>query len=202
MKSLPPLLLLLITLLTSCHGLHPDSGHASASTGPSEIRYKRQSSAVNETAKQQLIAAFSGGSASVKKLLPDAVTLCGSGCWSGVRRSDLKAGEDYIPATSYTPVPNGRLEREGAMIRSERGMMRLAESLVRMVGRKPRVRPLTSRELELYWALVPFDLEDPLLIVEGNGRRVVANFGWSKEGNRLAHVEDLAAFDEKAILGR
>jgi hypothetical protein len=201
MKSLRSLFLV-FALLTSCHSLDTDSRHGSSSTGASGIRYKRQSSAVNETARQQVLAAFSGGSAAVEKLLPDTVTLCGSGCWSGVRRSDLKAGEDYIPATSYTPVPNGRLERDGAMIRSEKGMIRLAESLVRLVGRKPRVRPLSSRELELYWALVPFDLEDPLLIVEGKGRRVVANLGWSEQGNRLAHVEDLAAFDEKAILGR
>lgn len=201
MKSLPPLLLA-FAVLTSCHGLHPDSGHASSFAGSGEIRYERQSSTVNETARQQLVAAFSGGSASVKELFPDAVTFCGSGCWSRVYKSDLKAMEDYIPATSHTPAPNGRLERDGAMIRSEKGLMRLAESLVRTAGRKPRVRPLTSRELELYWALVPFDLEDPLLIVEGNGRRVVANLGWSKQANRLAHVEDLAAFDEKAILGR
>lgn len=201
MKSPLPLLLAFV-ILTSCHGLKPNSGHATSSAGSGEIRYKRQSSTVNETARQQLLVAFYGGSASVKKLLPDTVTLCGSGCWSRVRRSDLKAGEDYIPATSYTPVPNGRLEREGAMIRSEKGMIRLAESLVRTVGRSPQVRPLTSRELELYWALVPFDLQDPLLIVEGNGHRVVANLGWSKKGNRLAHVEDLAAFDERAILGR
>lgn len=166
------------------------------------MRYKRHSSAVNETARQHLLAAFTGGSASVKELFPDTVTLCGSGCWSRVDKSDLKAMEDYIPTTSHTPVPNGRLERNGAMIFSEKGLMRLADALVRTVGRKPRVRPLTSRELELYWALVPFDLEDPLLIVEGKGRRIVANLGWSKQGNRLAHVEDLAAFDERAILGR
>lgn len=195
-------LLLVFAILTSCHSLDTDFRHVPSSTGTSGIRYKRQSAAVNETARQQLIEAFSGGSASVKELFPDAVTFCGSGCWSRVYKSDLKAMEDYIPATSYTPVPKGRLEREGAMIWSEKGMMRLAESLVRMLGRNPRVRPLTSRELELYWALVPSDLEDPLLIVEGNGRRVVANFGWSKKGDRLAHVEDLAAFDEKAILGR
>jgi hypothetical protein len=201
MKFLLPFILL-AAASTSCHSLRPDSGRTPASAGSGEIRYKRQSSAVNEVARQQLLAAFSGGSDSVKELFPDAVTFCGSGCWTRVDKSDLKAMEDYIPATSHTPLPNGRLERDGAMIHSEKGMARLAESLVRTVGRKPRVRPLTSREIELYWALIPFSLEDPLLIVEGKGRRVVANLGGSKKGDRLAHVEDLSAFDEKAILGR
>lgn len=156
------------------------------------IRYKRHSAAKNEVARQRIAAAFGGGPAGVEKLMSEAL-LCGSGCWSRTDTGGLVATADFIPAVSKTPVQGGFVTRKGAIVRTAKGRQAVAKALSQMVGTKPTVRAMTQSELETFWAIIPYDLEDPVLVVEGKGHRLVLDFGWSKSKNILAHVEDLAS---------
>lgn len=155
------------------------------------IRYKRHSAAGNEETRQRIVAAFAAGPGGVEKLTDDFL-LCGSGCWSRTNKSGLEASTDYIPATSHTPVKGGYVTREGAFVRTAKGRKAVSTALSQMAGIRPTVRPLTQSELETLWAIVPFDLEDPIFVVEAKGHRVVFDFGSSKSKKDLAHVEDLA----------
>jgi hypothetical protein len=186
-------LLFAATLLSSCAPPQPGT---SASTG-SEIRYSRQSAGELESARQRVIAAFKQGSPDVDDLLAAKPMLCGPGCWS---KAGLMEQEDYFPVTQITRTSSGNLTRQSAMILTAKARTNVARSVVALVGTSPRIRPLTPSELELYWAVVPFDLKDPLFVAEANGRRVVLNLGWSDEQNQIAGLEDLAVLNAAKIL--
>jgi hypothetical protein len=38
------------------------------------------------------------------------------------------------------------------------------------------VRKLNARELEVYWAMIPYDIEEPIFIVESAQHKILLNF--------------------------
>jgi hypothetical protein len=188
-------LLLAAALLTSCVPSQP--GTSAFPRG--EIRYSRQGAGELEAARQRVVAAFHGGSHGVEKLLSEKAMLCGPGCWS---KAGLVEQEDYFPVTQITRTSSGNLTRQSAMILTAKARANVARSVFGLVGKSPRIRPLTPSELDLYWAVVPFDLKDPLFVAEANGHRVVLNLGWSDKRNQITGLENLASLNAAKILGR
>jgi hypothetical protein len=188
-------LLLTAALLNSC--VPSQSGTSAFPRG--EIRYSRQGARELDVARQRVSAAFNDGSHGVEKLLSEKAMLCGPGCWS---KAGLAEQRDYFPVTQITGTRSGNLTRQSAMIMTAKGRANVARSVVGLVGTSPRLRPLTLSELDLYWAVVPFDLKDPLFVAEANGHRVVLNLGWADKRNRIASLEDLSSLNSAKILGR
>ena len=52
------------------------------------------------------------------------------------------------------------------------------------------IRKLTSKELELYWAMISFDITEPVFMVEGNKHQILVQFT-SPENLRVTWIDDL-----------
>ena len=86
-------------------------------------------------------------------------------------------------AKSGTPVLAGAIMKRGSTI-----LPALVLDQVKTSGFPFSVRVPTQSEVEYYYSLIPYDLSDPILVVEGGGHSFICDFD---ESSRLFYVEML-----------
>jgi hypothetical protein len=169
------------------------SGGAPTTQG---LRYKKASKRINNLAlnrlRQVLVAPIE------VKLSTEAFAdkvICGPFLWRKVKSLDgmkvMKRGEVVIH------VP---LKREGVAPHEQRLLGRLFQTapeihmffraLRKVVGRDEtfKVRPPTKRELRIYWAMVPYDIEEPIFILETKAHTFIIDFIAGKD--KIFWVDD------------
>jgi len=188
-----PLLALLCLAFTACQATSPPERKVKT--------YTRHPEAENAAARSRVAAAFKAGPDALAALMT-AMCLTGQGLWN--RKVEVRTdGAGYkwaVPASgriSMGDLPLGQDLIPAPISDSDK----VAAKTIALVGRSPRIRALTATELKLYQAITPFDHEDPLLVAEGKGHRIVLDMGISKLGDKIARVDDLSAYPATKILG-
>jgi hypothetical protein len=163
---------------------------------PPGVRYKTAPHAVNLAAKQKLEHALrkSEGKRNLGAILGDTV-MCGPFLWERIKNAP---GIDQVGLASTFAIPgdpkNGPkiLQRlEGRTFRSAAEVASLERALyARFVfDDEFTVRKAGFEELALIWAMVPFDLEEPLFVAESKRYRFLAAF--VQDGSRVMWIDDL-----------
>jgi len=146
-------------------------------TIPAGIRYKFMDDKQETEFREHLALSFQDGQLKVQSLFK-GVCICAPGYWSSLKMS--LAGKIKNPATSSFVVPDTRTGKssklEGATIEDQEDLQLLSEQFAKDVGTKPVVRRLNPEEISLFWALIPFDIEEPVCILEVGSRRYLASF--------------------------
>jgi hypothetical protein len=177
---------------------------------PPGASYKTAPPAVNLAAKQKLERAMrlTQGKRDLEAILRGTV-VCGPFLWEQIRSTP---GIEKVGLASTIAIPgssgNGPKiiqTLEGRTFRSTAEVSALQRALhaTFTFDTEFTVRKARSQELALFWAMVPFDLQEPLFVVESKHHRLIAAFN-SDDGSLmwLDDLENLTFDHGRVVKGR
>lgn len=159
---------------------------------PAGIRYKKAPDAVNKLALGKLEKFFASDPKNVDLAPLGAKALVvGPGLWSYFGPNvpdDLKKAmraEFHIPGDSGVQVFEGRVLKT----EDEQSWVWLA-LLIPNRKIKPTIRKANAEELQYYWAIIPYDIEEPLYVADFPSQgKFLFDFDDSKTDPRIFHVD-------------
>lgn len=151
---------------------------------PARVRYHQQ-----EPAKLQALAdKLSRQLASEDASWLGQTTLIGPIVWAQIAEANAFSAAKGPPSHTFIPLGDEFIIVEGKGLRDQPSKLALVKWINKTVGSEPKLRRIRLDEMNLLWSLVGFDLEDPLLVLQGEKRALVLLFGEGK----LLLLEDLS----------
>ena len=143
-------------------------------TIPPGIRYKKASPEVNEQAKQHLKTTFTAQAKDADVLsLFESHVICGPGLWP-----DIKNNPAVSKLTKGTVTLNeGTQKLEGKLFQSPEEVLIFWNAFKQrtdFTGLK--IRKLIPDELKTFWAMISFDIEEPIFILESPKHKILVDF--------------------------
>lgn len=137
---------------------------------PEGVVYKRATAKENTEARIQLRTALSTGS--LAYIFDDKV-ICGPALWSDIKELTAFSDFDITPVEINIPILGSGAEGstamqkfEGALLQGPEEIQALARVLTSVLDRSVNIRKAHPDELEVFWALIPYDIEEPLFVLE------------------------------------
>jgi hypothetical protein len=136
---------------------------------PSGVHYKKASPEVNAKFSKMLGDLLAGKipDAKLKDCVAD-VMICGPGFWPAVLKIERETAGGK-EATFMVPIPGKSEPRvfHGRAFKSIDDRLNFLGTIVAVGLLSPmKVRPLTRAEIGYYWAIIPYDIEEPILAAE------------------------------------
>jgi hypothetical protein len=169
---------------------------------PAGVTYKPASAEVNakatELVKRTLVANATDDQ--VMSLFGGKALICGPGLWLDVHADPALAKLDggdvriIVPITPSDGSPPHDQTLHGKLFQSRADVLAFWHALVaRSDLTAVTVRKLTADELKLYWAMISFDITEPVFVAEFGGRRLLLQSS-SPDDLRVTWVDDLAQY--------
>jgi len=161
----------------------------------SEIVYKPAPEDFHESAKGVVDRLFRSNDEPELGDLASYVT-CGPGLWRTIKVTPTIEALDPASATSMVDLGGGNFQPfEGALFHSDAERSELVRA-VRVVldGTDFTVRAPNELEKKVYWALIPYDIEEPIFILDNGERRILVDFVSNDNGPQLLWVGDMSQF--------
>jgi hypothetical protein len=137
---------------------------------PKGVRYKYCKPEVLEKAKQLLIKEL--GEKPKYKIIGD-MTFVGPGLWA--RYKKIKPFTSIEGGNLVLMVDDDKLY--GKLAQSQKDGIKFWDQVRKEVaGKEYTLRKATEAELNYYWAIISFDIEEPLIIIETTEHRYLVNF--------------------------
>ena len=137
---------------------------------PEGVVYKRATAKENTEARIQIRTALSTGS--LAYIFDDKV-ICGPALWSDIKGQTAFSDFDITPVEINIPILGSGAEGstamqkfEGALLQGPEEIQALARVLTSVLDRSVNIRKAHPDELEVFWALIPYDIEEPLFVLE------------------------------------
>lgn len=164
---------------------------------PPGVVYKRSSAEIND-----------GGVAFIKRLLDPAdpvrrtsaygLLICCPGLWRDAEAACTTGAPGAIRTEMVVPnTTTGEQRRLAAATWTSAQPLPaiLAATLdVQLAGRQVVVRKLTKAELEVHWAIISWDIEEPIFVVEAGDKRYLVDLQYDNQSYTVAVVDDLTAY--------
>jgi hypothetical protein len=159
---------------------------------PTDVVYKKAQSEVNRKALDKLSGFFlaTDQTATHDNLFSDML-VCGPGLWQNIkddpemRRITSGVTQLRIPTQEGVQTLEGKIFQRKEEVESfQRAFVRRYNFESQTVIRRP-----TARELRIYWAMIPYDIEEPIFIVESKGATILVDFV-VKEDARISWIDD------------
>lgn len=149
-------------------------GLSQAQDVPAGVRYKKASDKMNGKAKALLEKALSNPAAEIDidTTFGKTAIMCGPFVWELVGD-----GNSFKDSSTVKLIVNGVLKEGRGITDSEQKRLiwkRLLEKMGNTI--KPIVRKANADEIGFYWAMIPFDIEEPLFIVDYGKEKLLVNF--------------------------
>jgi len=145
---------------------------------PPGITYSKSPDEINMKAQKKLEQVFSQTSIKLDDLFGANVT-CGPFLWAQVRNMDVFRDLKIVKADLVIPLRDGGYQRlEGAFFRTKEeisAFCRAMEGYLRPGGRYEIRRP-NAEELRIYWAMIPFDIEEPIFVADNGDHKLLMDF--------------------------
>jgi hypothetical protein len=151
---------------------------ANAQQIPAGVRYKKASDEINQKAKSILESALMAKADAVNlESISDGIIVCGPLLWDALKD---QAGKELREAKLMMVVIGSAkpLTKEGRGIvtmEQKRAFWKLFVEKVK-ANNSFMVRKAEAPEIQYYWATIPFDIEEPLYIVDFGKVKVLVNF--------------------------
>ena len=156
---------------------------------PPGVRYKAASTEVNERAKKTLVEFFG---APMKSEIPDdafaQMAICGPLLWSRLRglpeMQALTKGRVMVNMPIYERGKAVRQQQmEGKLFQDKAEIREFWKALCKAVRRDENftIRRPSKLELEIYWAMIPYDIEEPIFVVESERHSFLIDFAGGKD---------------------
>ncbi len=156
---------------------------------PEGVVYKKGTVAENRaSAIERLNKAFltPDAKAPLDKLLTPAA-ICGAGLWQ-----NIKDDEEMKPLTEgklKLLVPSGKtaLQLDGKLFQNEDELAAFWRAFRRKYPLDPKaiIRRPTPEELSVYWAMIPYDITEPIFVVETKQAAILTQFSGKEPQIRL-----------------
>lgn len=145
---------------------------------PAGVNYKTTTDEINDKAKLVLEKAFAEKSDSVDlDKTFGSVVVCGPLLWDAIKEA---GGEKFSGAAPMILVINASkpIRKEGRGISKPEQKKLLWKLVLEKVKGDHRVsvRKAKAGEISYYWATIPFDIEEPFLIVDLDKVSILVNF--------------------------
>ena len=170
---------------------------------PAGVRYKKTTDEINQKAKQILEDALAQKADAVNiEAFSDSAIVCGPLLWDSMKDSAgtvLRGGKTMIHVIPAQPAP---IRKEGkAFINADQStaFWKLFIEKIR-ANNSIKVRKAETAEIAYFWATIPFDIEEPLLVADFGKMKVVVNFS-TKNGKPKIFWIDIVG-DLKALKGQ
>jgi hypothetical protein len=155
---------------------------------PAGVRYKKAADDLNNLAKKNLESALL--SDAVPSDLFNGVTVLGPMLWKSLKPANDPVMLAMKPVTLIVPGPSS-FAAEG-----KRVLFDVEREAFWNVFRKQypnlkegKVRKGNAQEISFYWATIPFDIEEPLWVIEAGSDRFIAHFQVKEGQPRLFWID-------------
>lgn len=161
---------------------------------PEGVVYHETTAEKNAKAKAAVLKAFT--SESLHELFGTKV-VCGPALWHAIKSkpeiNSLQPADTVfnIPITAG-PRAGSMQQLRGALFQTDAEVSALAKALATMAASDIHVRKAGADELSLYWALIPYDIEEPLFIVETGGLRFLIDM--SADDHKVFWIDEMSAY--------
>jgi hypothetical protein len=155
---------------------------------PEGIRYKEASKAINEKARELIAKHFSAeaNKADILALFSNKV-ICGPGLWRSLKQNPAMAA---LPKGKVN-IQVGSQHLEGKLFQSNGEVLQFWEALkTNLEFGNFKVRRLNPRELAAFWAVISFDIEEPVFVLDSPRHKILVNFV-NNNGLKIFWIDDL-----------
>lgn len=156
---------------------------------PKGVNYKLASEEVNEKSKRVLEAAFNSTEALPASFFND-VTVVGPGLWKALKPAagsvlgETKSVLIVIPGAKPITTEGRRLltddERKAFWPLINKQFAKLKTG---------KIRKGTAAEISYYWAVIPFDIEEPFWVIDTGEERFIAHFQMKDQQPKLFWID-------------
>lgn len=161
---------------------------------PAGIRYKKSSAAATNKAIEL-----------TKKLLdadvPDAfilqsaskVILCGPGLWKAIKDVAPKSLKAAAPMKGLIPTSKGVVEMDGRVFKRRQELLDFWTCVLayHYMHKKAAIRKLNQSEMKYYWAIIAWDIEEPVLVVDYGSAQLLIDFDDASGNAKVFYVDIL-----------
>ncbi len=150
---------------------------------PPEVIYKKAGLEVNRKAIDKLSGFFLATytMAPLDNLFSDKI-FCGPGLWRNIKDDpDMKRITTGVTRFSI-PTPKGAQVLEGKTFQCKEEVESFQRAFLKRYkfDSQTVIRRPIARELRIYWAMIPWDIDEPIFIVESKVATILVNFGVSE----------------------
>ncbi len=161
---------------------------------PDNIRYHEADEKLNRDVRQRLVKAFN--TQNYQHVFGGKV-VCGPALWARIKGrpelNNLKMADANfnIPITSG---PNaGKFQvLKGSLFQTPDEIRALSDIFATLPAGLAKVRKINSHEAKNYWALIPYDIEEPIYIVEYGNLRFLVDV--DKKSRKIFWIDEISKY--------
>jgi hypothetical protein len=158
---------------------------------PKGVVYKKTTDANNQKAKDLILQEL--GTKGTYSLF-DSIVIIGPALWDRYSKiknlAAIKEGNISLKVASYDATTKKTINELVAakLIQRKVDYTTLVKQLVKDINNKPlKFRKLSTLDLTYYWSVIFFDIEEPIFIVEANGKKFLIDI----DNNKIRWIDEV-----------
>ena len=153
---------------------------------PKGVVYHKASKVINEQAKKRLEVAFENVNSSD---IFETTVMIGPNMWAKFQKSQYAFKNDEgIDLNFKIPFGKEIVTRKGRIIMKQPDFFKLWNYISTNL-KNYKIRTPSKTEIEYYWFIIAYDIEEPIYVVESSKMKILFNF--NPTNNKLIFVESL-----------
>jgi hypothetical protein len=154
---------------------------------PEGVRYHSATTEVNRAAQTLLEKLFATPTEKADfSTVSDVVVVCGPGLWRVIKSSIIESGVPTKNVLLVIPTATGNQQLEGRAFQTAKAKEILWIAVRAIADDRRAEKPVTKPppftlrkarpgEISYFWSMIPFDIEEPLFVVDQGKHRFLAN---------------------------
>ncbi len=159
---------------------------------PPGVRYIKAFDELNDSTKKRLEALFSRTPVNLATILAPRL-ICAPQPWQDLKNESPLKGMKISPANMVLSSRNGRTQEfEGALFQTQTELVAFSaamEKYLSVSGGPFVIRKLNAEEIGIYWAMIPWDITEPIFVAENREHKLVMHF--TEDGKAVFWIGDL-----------
>ena len=164
---------------------------ATAQEIPPGVRYIKASDELNGKALKKLEAIFSQNPIKLNTLFGSKV-VCGPQPWLTLKKENPLKNMNITPAKIIVQISTGGIQEfEGALFQSETEMTAFCTGMEKYLGTDVsafKIRKPNANELQIYWAMIPYDITEPIFVADNKDHKLLMHF--LEDGETILWIGD------------
>ncbi|MGB5137922.1 MAG: hypothetical protein WBP29_05270 [Candidatus Zixiibacteriota bacterium] len=198
---------LLLTVLVSSHAIAQVRGESVPAKRlgseekvvvPDGVKYIEASAEANEAAKKVLKRLFKPTASrnDILELFENGALICGPYLWRDIKSDEALSKLEFGKTQCHMPIVNssGKVikvnEAEGKLFQKAEEVEIFWRAFIKRTNfTKMTIRKLNPEELTAFWVMIPFDIEEPIFILESDEHKIRVAFT-SAEKLKIMWIDD------------
>lgn len=146
---------------------------------PKGVRYHRADSKINAAATAKLKAVLSSKPQDADfSRLSAKVVICGPGLWNGIKKAIGSSDVETKSLDLMVPYSGGvqKLAARRFINEDAKEYLWIAIMLAAQSPTKPTIRKAKANEIKYLWSMIPYDLDEPLLVAVTGKKKLLFHF--------------------------